>query len=78
MNREKLKQNIIDIFLRNLEGSTLEAMAEEIIDVSYYALRQPTEPMVSAGDDVLDTLSPTGIWQAMMDASPLAHKRSTN
>lgn len=48
MTRAKLKQEIIDIFLRNLEGKTLEAMADEVIDAAYAALKEPTEEMTLA------------------------------
>lgn len=72
MSRAKLKQEIIDIFLRNLEGNTLEAMADEVIDAIYKSIEWPTEQMNDVGGNLSDIGVPSMVWQAMLAASPLA------
>ena len=40
----------------------------------FAALQVTTEPMVSAGDDLMHTKSPTTVWLSMLNASPLGEQ----
>lgn len=48
--------------------------AQAAISTIRSALQGTTEPMVTAGDDLMHTKSPTTVWTAMLNASPLGEQ----
>lgn len=49
-----------------------EGMAKVAIETVFYALKEPTEEMVSAGNEYGAFIGAYGIWKDMLSASPLA------